>query len=274
MVSRERMDLLCLTEIHHLLHFTLVGDTFDSRLVQYISLPIHPVSRDIQVPNTTPYVFDSNMTGNISGTIHPYSNPIMTMFGYDCTLSPRNDSGSAPYVNIAVSINGVDYMLDSKDNMIRHPSEYSKTNVCNVAMTNRTAGAAPPAIVLGMPFLRSVYVWVWLSLDIIPITEVVSWSAYRFPTGDCPGYYGFAFPSGLNRTEAQKAQKPRTTPTSASQCLNLIKPTSTPSPLPVSNSRGGRKVSPSSYSVFKHEEEGQVHLVGWDELPEGKWNIP
>jgi len=109
------------------------------------------------VPNTTPYVFDSNLTGNISGTIHLWTEPIVAGFGYDCTLSPRNDSGSAPYVDIAVSINGVDYMLDSKDNMIRPPSGFSLINVCNVAMTNRTSVAAP-AIVLGMPFLRSVYV--------------------------------------------------------------------------------------------------------------------
>ena len=109
------------------------------------------------VPNTTPYVFDTNLTGNIPGTIHLWTNPTVAGFGYDCTLSPRNDSGSAPYIDIAVSINGVDYMLDSKDNMIRPPSMFSSTNVCNVAMYNRTS-VAPPAIVLGMPFLRSVYV--------------------------------------------------------------------------------------------------------------------
>ena len=109
------------------------------------------------VPNTTPYVFDENLTGNISGTIHLWADPTVAGFGYDCTLSPRNDSGSAPYVDIAVSINGVDYMLDSKDNMIRPPSGMSRTNVCNVAMNNRTSAAAP-AIILGLPFLRSVYV--------------------------------------------------------------------------------------------------------------------
>jgi hypothetical protein len=77
------------------------------------------------VPNTTPYVFDSNFTGNISGTISLCPEGIVGGFGYDCTLSARNDSGSAPYIDIAVSINGVDYMLDSKDNMIRPPSMFS-----------------------------------------------------------------------------------------------------------------------------------------------------
>jgi hypothetical protein len=98
------------------------------------------------------------MTGDIPGTIHLWADggPVAG-FGYDCTLSPRNDSGSAPYVDIAVSINGVDYMLDSKDNMIRPPSGLSLPNVCNVAIDNTTSPTAPPAIVLGLPFLRSVY---------------------------------------------------------------------------------------------------------------------
>jgi hypothetical protein len=127
------MDPSCLTEIHHLLHLALVGGTF----------------RNIVVPDTTSYV--------VTGPNTPVRGP---GFGYDCTLSASNDSGSAPYIDIAVSINGVDYMLDSKDNMIRPPSSKvvkEWANVCNVAMSNRTSAAAP-AIVLGMPFLRSVYV--------------------------------------------------------------------------------------------------------------------
>jgi len=98
------------------------------------------------------------MTGkNVSGTIYLWTEALAAGFGYDCTLSPLNDSGSAPYIDITVCINGVDYKLDSKDNMIRPPSMLSKQNVCNVAINNRTSMAAP-AIVLGLPFLRSVYV--------------------------------------------------------------------------------------------------------------------
>lgn len=97
-------------------------------------------------------------------------------------------------------------------------------------------------------------------------------SAYRFPTDDCPGYYGFAFPSGLNRTEAQKAQKPRTTPSDASRCLNFQAPTSTPTPVAADTFRG-LKISQSTYKVYMNEEDGQVSLVGWDELPKEVWNL-
>jgi hypothetical protein len=138
--------------------------------------------------------------------------------------------------------------------MIRPPSGFSLEGVCNVAMDNVTVPGAPPGIVLGMPFLRSVYV------------------AYRFPTDDCPGYYGFAFPTSLNRTSSQIAQKPRSTPPLASSCLNLITPTSTPTPFPTAL-QAQKKLSPESYGVYAHEGEGMVPLVGWDELRKGVWDL-
>lgn len=103
-----------------------------------------------------PYILDENMTGLINGTINLY--PDGSGFAYDCTLSPRNNSGWAPYVSFTVTINGIDYMMDSKDNMIRPPSLVSSPGDCNVAIINNTgtAGVLPDAT-LGMPFLRSVY---------------------------------------------------------------------------------------------------------------------
>lgn len=93
-------------------------------------------------------------------------------------------------------------------------------------------------------------------------------SAYRFPTDDCPGYYGFAFPSGANRTQAQLSQKPTSTPASSSQCLSLNKPTSTPtSPEYPANIA----ISKDIYDVYGRPGSKQVPLKGINDLPKGVW---
>jgi hypothetical protein len=61
-----------------------------------------------------------------------------------------------------------------------------------------------------LAFLRSVYI------------------AYRFPTDDCPGYYGFAFSSGSNRTQSQTSQAPKAIPTGNTQYLSFAAATSAP----------------------------------------------
>lgn len=96
------------------------------------------------------------MTGIVNGSINIY--PDSSGFAYGCPLSSWNDTSSAPYVSFTVTINGIDYMMDSKDNMIRPPSPMSAEGYCNVAIINSTgtAGTIPEAA-LGMPFLRSVY---------------------------------------------------------------------------------------------------------------------
>ena len=96
-------------------------------------------------------------------------------------------------------------------------------------------------------------------------------SAYRFPTDTCPGYYGFAFPSGANRTDAQKAQKPTSTPSSSSQCLQFTAPTSTPT-LSFGSAQSNSRVSEAAYAVYGRPGGQQVQLVGVDDLPRGVWN--
>ena len=106
---------------------------------------------------------------------------------------------------------GVNYPVDNQ-NMVRPKSILSTNVTCNTALQNSTIGSNPP-VTLGLSFMRSVYL------------------AYRFPTVDCPkAFYGFAYPKGANRTEAEIRQQPRTTPTLASQCLNLKSPSTTPTP--------------------------------------------
>jgi hypothetical protein len=93
--------------------------------------------------------------------------------------------------------------------MSRPTSIWSANGTCNTALRNATEGDDPP-VTLGVSFLRSVYL------------------AYRFPTPNCPrAFYGFAYPKGANRTEAQKRQKPRTIPAADTQCLNFGKTPST-----------------------------------------------
>lgn len=96
-------------------------------------------------------------------------------------------------------------------------------------------------------------------------------SAYRFPTDNCPGYYGFAFPKGANRTSAQIAQTPTSTPSSSSQCLSLTAPTSTPTLSAGSATLG---LSSNTYSVYGRPGAAQVQLIGVDDLPKGVWDQP
>jgi len=147
-------------------------------------------------------------------------------------------------------INGVDYQIDSKDNLLKPP--FIDPDYCPVGLQNSSAGTGVPGINFGMPFLRSVYI------------------AYRFPTGECPGYYGFAFPSGTNRTQSQISQKPTSTPTLSSQCLSLTAPTSTPTFSPSIAIKKG--LSQATYGVYGVPGAAQVPLAGVDDLPKGVWN--
>jgi hypothetical protein len=70
-------------------------------------------------------------------------------------------SGSIPYIPLTITINGVDYMVDSQDNLIYNSSlDSTPTQArCDVPLVNTTS-LNPPEIALGMPFLRSVYLYV------------------------------------------------------------------------------------------------------------------
>jgi hypothetical protein len=111
------------------------------------------------------------------------------------------------------------------------------------------------------------------SLDEHLVTNHLTHSAYRFPTDNCPGYYGFAFPSGANRTQAQIAQKPTSTPSSSSQCLSLTAPTSTPT-FSAGSATSGSGLSSQTYEVYGRPGAAQVPLVGVGDLPKGVWDQP
>ncbi|KAG6370766.1 acid protease [Boletus reticuloceps] len=153
----------------------------------------------VSIPELTTYLADAGYAGPINYTILPDG-----IVAYVC-------NSSEPYVALTATINGVDYPIDSTGNLVRSISSITKWGTCSVGLS--AWDSSQPHINLGLPFLRSVYL------------------AYRFPTDSCPGFYGFAFPSGnVNRTSSQIAQTPASTPTQSSQCLVFSSPTATPSP--------------------------------------------
>ncbi|KAK0469109.1 aspartic peptidase domain-containing protein [Desarmillaria tabescens] len=184
-------------------------------------------SRNIAVPPNNPYALDDGYVGPVD-LINLYPDG---GFSFLC------NGTELPYVYLTVTINGVDYQVDSQDNMLHKTTMAAAPGFCNVALKNTTADTKPD-VVLGQPFLRSVYL------------------AYRFPTDDCPGYYGFTFPSGANRTQEQINQVPTSTPTLSSQCLALTAPTSTPTPSTMSKSVKSL-LQTGSYEVFGNSGEGQ-----------------
>ncbi|KAG9309849.1 aspartic peptidase domain-containing protein [Chiua virens] len=224
---------------------------YDGQFVPYGTpkAALDSFSLSISVPNAFTYFNNSNSTG-------PVPNPIglvadTGLFEYNCTTTGSSSiPPNSPYVALTATINGVDYQIDSTGNLLRPETAIGSTGSCPVGIKNRT-DTAQPGVLLGLPFLRSVYV------------------AYRFPTDNCPGYYGFAFPSGSNRTQVQISQTPAATPTNSAQCLSLATPTSTPTASVVTAQEAFSK---KIYTVYGKQGADQVSLVGVEDMPKMVWN--
>ncbi|KAG6369912.1 hypothetical protein JVT61DRAFT_13379 [Boletus reticuloceps] len=141
------------------------------------------------------------MRGTLVRLIIPSSDGIVA---YVC-------NSSEPYVALTATINGVDYPIDSTGNLLRSISS---------------------CWTVGLGFVTTSYQLGIVISEECLLLPITLWNrAYRFPTDSCPGFYGFAFPSGnVNRTSSQIAQTPASTPTQSSQCLVFSSPTATPSP--------------------------------------------
>lgn len=113
-----------------------------------------------------------------------------------------------PYADFKVHINGISYMIDSNNNLIRPESGFSPSGFCNVGIvsTFEEITAAPQSI-LGQPFLRSVYLYVPFEIRHLCQLPRISFSAYRYPTDSCPGYFGFAFPQGCQSNASRDLAK-------------------------------------------------------------------
>ncbi|EGO30161.1 hypothetical protein SERLADRAFT_454467 [Serpula lacrymans var. lacrymans S7.9] len=206
-----------------------------------LSASVNSLFFAVAVPNTWQYMVEDGFTGPLETISY---NPDVGVISYQC-------NETTPYVALTATINGVDYRMDSPNNLLR-PTGESRVGFCNVGITNRTQPVNIPDVDLGLPFLRSVYL------------------AYRFPTANCPGYYGFAFPSGANRTQAEISQTPTSTPAQSAQCLSLTKPTSTPTATVVTTRQ--KLMSKQNYDVYMNPQANQMPLVGVDELPKAVWN--
>ncbi|KAL0574658.1 hypothetical protein V5O48_007305 [Marasmius crinis-equi] len=145
-----------------------------------------------------------------------------------------------PEVEFSVQINGVDYPMKKSDMYRPGNTLFTAKGYCNANIRKSDS------FELGITFLRSVYL------------------AYRFPTGDCPGYYGFAIPKGFPAPTS--TQKPRATPTDASKCLALVAPTSTPTPT-IALHEGSYDISDEKYKVFGLADDQWVALRHPGDLP-------
>lgn len=119
---------------------------------------------NIALPDVDLYFNNANSTG-------PVPRPIDLVNGssvveYNCNSSASNTGSSgppqSPYVALTATINGVDYPIDSTGNLLRPQSPASSAGFCPVGITNRS-DTLQPNVVLGLPFLRSVYVCVSFS---------------------------------------------------------------------------------------------------------------
>jgi hypothetical protein len=113
------------------------------------------VFNNIAIPNNYPYMNSTDYRGPITGGVTILL-PKRLDFAYQC-------NETTPYVALTTVINGVDYQIDSKDNLLHPPSGYSFLGGCNIGIQNSTLDGQEPGIVLGLAFLRSVYVCVGFS---------------------------------------------------------------------------------------------------------------
>lgn len=104
---------------------------------------------NIAVPNNYPYLTNADYRGPVTGGVNFVDNH--PDFAYQC-------NETTPFVALTTVINGVDYQIDSKDNLLHPQSLASFAGGCNIGFQNATLDGKEPGITLGLAFLRSVYV--------------------------------------------------------------------------------------------------------------------
>lgn len=98
------------------------------------------------MPDLTSYLTDTGYTGPINYTVEPNDGIV----GYVC-----NSSQYTPYVALTATINGVDYPMDSTGNLLRALGPLTEWGTCSVGLVEWDP--SEPHIMLGLPFMRSVY---------------------------------------------------------------------------------------------------------------------
>lgn len=98
------------------------------------------------MPNVDTYVKNQGFAGNVRYSLN-YKTGVAS---YVC------NSTVEPYVALTATINGVDYPMDSPNNLLRPlASNIAPAGCCPIAPVNRTATL--PNLNFGLPFLRSIY---------------------------------------------------------------------------------------------------------------------
>ncbi|KAH0839481.1 aspartic peptidase domain-containing protein [Lanmaoa asiatica] len=237
---------------------------YDGRFVPYMGIlnaALDSFSLSISLPNADTYFNNTNSTGPVPQAVGLI--PDIGVVEYNCTsdsytLTSSSGLPQSPYV----AVDGDDQRGRLSDRFHRQPV---KTSIWGILYW--------PSVVLGLPFLRSVYMYVTFQLHFYSHTDLMDHhgpSAYRFPTDDCPGYYGFAFPSGSNRTQSQISQTPTATPTNSARMLVFAAPTSTPTASVVLAQEA--LASKGTYAVYGRQGANQVPLMGVDNIPKMVWN--
>ncbi|KAF8606414.1 hypothetical protein BDV93DRAFT_542676 [Ceratobasidium sp. AG-I] len=208
-------------------------------------LPLdYPINATLDVWSKNIYLLDLEMYAMNRSYLGAEVREVHINIPSNMTFGVRCDEGQVPAVPFSVGINGVDYPIEQGD-MVRTYDYYAEEGFCNVGVSKSLSDIPT----LGLTFLRSVYF------------------AYRFPTGSCPGYWGFAIPKG----GATPTQKPKTIPSDAAQCLSFTTPTSTPSPSIVASSNLDKgaivDASAEKFRVYGRPAEEPVVLMGTNDLP-------
>ncbi|KAK1224915.1 hypothetical protein PQX77_012155 [Marasmius sp. AFHP31] len=206
---------------------------------QYPALAdLSSISRNIFIPNIVSFISNESLLGPQDGVnLNP---PAKTQFSLQC------NGTKTPEIEFTVQINGIDYPM-KKSEMLRPSSIMAPLGFCNANIHGvNDAAESETQFELGLPFLRSVYL------------------AYRFPTGDCPGYYGFAISKG--GSVPTSTQTPRATPTDASKCLALVTPSSTPTPTIAVHEGPYSDTSTETYKVYGASEDQWVVLKHINDL--------
>ncbi|KAF9254330.1 hypothetical protein L218DRAFT_1049965 [Marasmius fiardii PR-910] len=195
----------------------------------------YPVSARLSTQNTMMFLnMNTTLLANNTSLIGP--NTVASIRKADDWTEIQCNGTAPPEFKFSVDINGVNYPVQEVIER-SHPDTVNMEGFCDISV-----GSADE-YVLGAVFLRSVYL---------------------FPTEDCPGYYGFAFPKGTTAT-MPTSQKPKTTPSDAVKCLSFATPTSTPTPT-IRLNEGLATKSKGRYKVYG-QEDVQVELNNIEDLP-------
>ncbi|KAF8606447.1 acid protease [Ceratobasidium sp. AG-I] len=214
------------------------GDKGNTLPLDYpVNAALDTRSRNIYLLDLDMYMTNRSYLGEEIHRINVYP-PGRYKFGVPCSKD------QVPTVPFSVGINGVDYPVNQAD-LVRPNDLFVAEGYCNVGVWETSFDVH----ILGMTFLRSVYL------------------AYRFPTGSCPGYWGFATPKG----GATPTQKPKATPSDAAKCLTFVAPTSTPSPsIAASSGLDNGAIAGTStkkFRVYGRPVDETVVLRGVNDLP-------